>query len=92
MQQPPGYEVEGKEDKVYKLNKALYGLKQAPRAWFNRIDNDMIKNGFCRRNIDLNLYKKVNEHGKILIVFLYVDGMIFKGDLELDEFKEYMMK
>eukprot|EP00253_Pinus_taeda_P032739 PITA_32739 len=30
--QPPGYEIEGQEDKVYRLNKALYGLKQAPRA------------------------------------------------------------
>eukprot|EP00253_Pinus_taeda_P011290 PITA_11290 len=28
--QPPCYEVEGQEDKVYRLRKALYGLKQAP--------------------------------------------------------------
>jgi hypothetical protein len=32
VQQPPGYEVRGQEDKVYRLKKALYGLKQAPRA------------------------------------------------------------
>jgi len=36
--QPPRYEVEGQEDKVYRLRKALYGLKQAPRAWYNRVD------------------------------------------------------
>ena len=30
--QPEGFEVQGSEDKVYKLHKALYGLKQAPRA------------------------------------------------------------
>ena len=30
MEQPRGYEVKGKEEKVYRLNKALYGLKQAP--------------------------------------------------------------
>eukprot|EP00253_Pinus_taeda_P011023 PITA_11023 len=29
--QPPGYEVEGQEDKVYRLRKSLYGLKQAPQ-------------------------------------------------------------
>ena len=33
VQQPPRYEVGGKEDKVYRLKKELYGLKQAPRAW-----------------------------------------------------------
>ena len=92
MQQPPGYEVEGKEDKVYRLKKALYGLKQAPRAWYSRIDNYMIKNGFCIRSIEPTLYTKVNEHGQILIVCLYVDDMIFTCDLELDEFKAAMMK
>jgi len=40
----------------------------------------MIKNGFCRSNIEPTLYTKVNEHALILIVFLYV------------EFKEAMMK
>lgn len=27
VEQPPGYEIEGVEDKVYHLKKALYGLK-----------------------------------------------------------------
>ena len=52
----------------------------------------MIKNGFYRRNIQPPLYTKVNEHGKILIICLYVDDMIFTGDFELDEFKAAMMK
>lgn len=39
VSQPPGYEVKGKEDMVYKLHKALYGLKQAPRAWNKKIDS-----------------------------------------------------
>jgi hypothetical protein len=38
VKQPPGFEIAGKEDRVYKLHKALYGLKQAPRAWNKRID------------------------------------------------------
>ena len=33
VDQPEGFVIKGKEDKVYKLYKALYGLKQAPRAW-----------------------------------------------------------
>ena len=32
VEQPRGYEVKGKEEKVFRLNKVLYGLKQAPRA------------------------------------------------------------
>ena len=92
VQQPPGYEVEGKEDNVYRLKKALYGLKQAPRVWYSRIDSYMIKNGFCRSIIEPTLYPKVNEHGHILIVCLHVDDMIFIGDLELHEFKVAMMK
>ena len=38
VDQPPGFQVDGQEDKVYKLKKALYGLKQAPRAWNKKID------------------------------------------------------
>ena len=59
---------------------------------YRRIDSYIIKNGFCRRNIEPTLYTKVNEHGKFLIVCLYVDDMIFTSDLELDEFKTTMMK
>jgi hypothetical protein len=38
VEQPAGFVVQGKADKVYLLKKALYGLKQAPRAWYGRID------------------------------------------------------
>jgi len=92
VQHPLGYEFKGKEDKVYKLKKALYGLMKEPRAWYRRIDSYMIKNGFCRSNIESTLYTMVNEHGKILVVCLYVDDMIYTGDFELDEFKKDMMK
>jgi len=32
MQQPKGFECQGKEELVCKLNKSIYGLKQLPRA------------------------------------------------------------
>ncbi|MCY6524999.1 reverse transcriptase domain-containing protein, partial [Actinobacillus pleuropneumoniae] len=74
------------------MKKALYRLKQMPRAWYRRIDNYMIKNGFFRRNTEPTLYIKVNEHGHILIGCLYVDDMLFISDFALDEFKVAMMK
>eukprot|EP00253_Pinus_taeda_P006398 PITA_06398 len=91
-EEPPGYEVEGNEDKVYRSKKSLYGLKKAPRAWYSRIDSYLIKNVFCRSNIEPTLCTKVNEHGHILIVCLYIDDMIFTGDFEIDEFKVATMK
>jgi len=54
VSQPPGFEINGKEEYVYKLEKALYGLKQAPRAWNKKIDNFLLQQGFV---------KCVNEHG-----------------------------
>jgi len=48
IKKPPGFEIKGKERKVYKLRKALYGLKQAPRVWNKRIDNFIIKLGFTK--------------------------------------------
>lgn len=38
VEQPEGYVIKGKEDKVYKIKKAFYGLKQAPRAWYSKLD------------------------------------------------------
>eukprot|EP00253_Pinus_taeda_P035794 PITA_35794 len=79
VEQPPGYEVDGQEHKVYKLKKALYGLKQAPRAWYNRIDAYLIENGFNKCDGEPTLYIKEND-GKIIIIVLYVDDLIFTGN------------
>jgi hypothetical protein len=90
VDQPPSFEVKGQEDKVYKLKKSLYGLKQAPRAWYSRIDSYLINNGFNRSSNEPTLYTKSNQEGKILIVCLYVDDMIYTGNLMLEEFKAAM--
>ena len=46
IEQLMGYEVNGHENKVLKLNKALYGFKQTLRAWYSRIDGYFLKNRF----------------------------------------------
>ena len=91
VEQPQGYEVAGKENMVYKLHKALYGLKQAPRAWFSRIESYFIKEGFVSSSSEQTLFIKQKE-GKILIVSIYVDDLLFTSDDEelLDEFKHSM--
>jgi hypothetical protein len=37
VKQPPGFESELYQHRVYRLKRALYGLKQAPRAWYGRL-------------------------------------------------------
>lgn len=81
VEQPQGFVQKGSEEKVYKLHKASYGLKQAPRAWFSKIESYFIKEGFERCNFKHKLFIKA-DGGKILIVILYVDDLIFTGNCE----------
>lgn len=92
--QPPGYVKTGEEYKVYKLKKALYGLKQAPRAWYSRIEAYFLKTGFVKCPYEHTLSIKYENNGKLLIVCLYVDDLIYTGNDRsmFDRFKESMMK
>lgn len=94
VEQPLGYEKKGEEDKVYKLQKALYGLKQAPRAWFSRIETYFKKEGFQKCSSEQTLFTKVGIGGKILLVSVYVDDLIYTSNdgVLLEEFKVSMMK
>jgi hypothetical protein len=79
MQQPPGFEIEGKEHKVCKLIKALYGLKKDPRAWYTKMDEYLRKVGFQRSESDDTLY--IHQQGPYLVIlFMYVDDLIIKGN------------
>lgn len=86
-----GYEVEGQEEKVYHLRKALYGLKQALCAWCSRIYSYLLDNGFEECDGEPTLYIKEND-GKILIVLLYVDDLIFthSDDFLIIDYKQVM--
>ena len=94
VEQPRGYEKKGSEPLVYKLHKALYGLKQAPRAWFSRIEAHFISEGFQKCDSEQTLFIKRNREGKIIIVSVYVDDLIFTGDDEImmSEFKSSMLR
>ena len=79
VEKPLGYQKEGQEHKVWKSKKYLYGLKQAPRAWYSRIDTYLLDNGFEKCEGEPTLYIK-EKYGKMLIVVLYVDDVIFIGN------------
>ncbi|KAI3718365.1 hypothetical protein L6452_19232 [Arctium lappa] len=61
VQQPPGFENSKYPNHVYFLDKALYGLKQAPRAWYDRLSNFLLANGFERdlegKSVECKLYR-----------------------------------
>ena len=59
VSQPPGFEIAGKENMVYKLHKALYGLKQAPRAWNKKIDQVLIQIGFKKCSVEFGVYVQI---------------------------------
>jgi hypothetical protein len=85
--QPPGFQIEGKEQKVLKLHKALYGLKQAPRAWNEKLDKTLVDLGFEKCPLQPAMYKRSK-----LIVGVYVDDLIITGPstTEIGKFKEQM--
>ena len=93
VDQPPGYIKVKNEHKVYRLKKALYGLKQAPRAWYSRIEAYFLKEGFQKCPYEHTLFVKVSNGGKMLIVCLYVDDLIFTGNdsVMFERFKKSMM-
>jgi hypothetical protein len=90
MDQPEGFEVSS--GKVCKLNKALYGLKQSPRAWYQKLDELMIDNGFSRSNSDHGLYVMLGE--KKIYVIVYVDDIIIATNSvqKLNELKQMLTK
>ncbi|CAJ2671832.1 unnamed protein product [Trifolium pratense] len=90
VEQPLGYQV-GQKNQVYKLRKALYGLKQAPRAWYSKIEAYFSREKFEKCSHEHTLFVKQLE-GKILIVSLYVDDLIYTGndDNLVSEFKNSM--
>jgi len=91
VSRPPGFEIKGKEDYVYKLDIALYSLMQAPRAWNKKIDMFLIQQGFtkCVNEHEIYCRNTINK----LILCIYMDDMIINGSNEagMEDFKKNMM-
>ena len=48
MKQPLGFEDSHHPHHVFKLKNTLYVLRQAPKAWYERLSQFLLKNGFSR--------------------------------------------
>lgn len=84
VKQPPGHEVAGKENWVYKLNKAMYGLKNAPLAWSKHLMQLLTNLGFTQSSKDECLWVKRSKDRELFILF-HVDDLLVVGDPILRE-------
>ena len=78
VHQPPEFEDPRFSNHVYRLKKSLYGLKQAPRAWYERLWDFLIMQGFKIGRVDTTLFTK-DINGNFFICQIYVDDIIFWG-------------
>lgn len=90
VKQPEGYD-DGTE-KVCKLKKALYGLKESPKAWYNCLDEFLMKIGFKRSKYDYCLYTMKVENDKIYLL-IFVDDILIccKNQKNLDRVKNSLV-
>ena len=95
MEQPEGFRLPGKENKVWQLHKALYGLKQASLSWWCTITKSMLALGFKRCKSDASVYYYHDKKtGALVIAIVYVDDVCFmdtRGSLLPKELKQEFM-
>ena len=80
MELPPRFFDDQGNKKVYKLNKSIYGLKQSPRAWFGRFSQVLRRHGYSQGHADHTMFYKHSVDGKIVILIVYIDDIIFTRD------------
>eukprot|EP00253_Pinus_taeda_P030454 PITA_30454 len=92
LEQPEEFVQKGKEHLVFRLKKSLYGLKQAPKSWYEKIDSFFLQFGYNRSKNDPTLYTMQDEEGHIVLIYLYVDYLIFTSDAThlIKEIKQQM--
>jgi len=89
MQQPKGFECQGKEEFVCKLNKSIYGLKQSPRCWNSTLDAYLKEMQFTQTASDPCIYYR-NVGRDMMFIGVYVDNIILvaKNEKQLKQVKD----
>lgn len=93
MQQPKGFECQGKEELVCKLKKSIYGLRQSPCRWNSTLDAYLKKLEFIQTASDPCIYYHKTAED-IMYIGVYVDDIILAGKTEkqLQEVKRDLSK
>jgi Reverse transcriptase (RNA-dependent DNA polymerase) len=89
MEQPPGFEAEGKENWVMKLVKSIYGMKQASRVWNQPFDKTVRGMGFEQMESEWCVYQR-RSTTRTIIFAVHVDDIISiaSSTLENERFKK----
>ncbi|RDX87471.1 hypothetical protein CR513_31058, partial [Mucuna pruriens] len=90
IEQPEGYIVKGKEDKVYRLKKTLYGLKQTRRAWYKKIDSYFVQHDFERCPFEHTLYDDCRIWGDLISYPKIIDLGQISYFLGIESFRKMM--
>ncbi|RDX92422.1 hypothetical protein CR513_25439, partial [Mucuna pruriens] len=77
-----GFKDQILSEHVFKLRKTLYGLKQAPRAWYDKLSNVLIENGFTKRKMDTTLFRKESNKDFIIVQINREFKMSMMGELK----------
>jgi hypothetical protein len=75
MIHPEGFEVNGQEEKIYKLKRSLYRFKQSSRQCYSKFHHAIIEIGFKVSLLDHCVYI-CNDNDKLIILSLYVDDIL----------------
>lgn len=91
MFQPTGFEIEGQEDLVCRLNKSMYDLKQASCSWNEKFNNFLVQCGFSQRKADPSVYP-IKTETELTIMAIWLDGGIVCSSLQsrLEDIVRYL--
>jgi hypothetical protein len=78
VEQPKGFIDPSFPNHVYRLKKAMYGLKHAPRAWYERLTQFLVGQGYRKGGTYKTLFVK-DDNGRLMIAHIYVDDIVFSG-------------
>ena len=91
MEQPKGFEEQGKEEWVWMIQRGLYDMKQSGRIWNQTMNEQMLSWGFTRLSCESCIYYRSSDSGMIIFA-VHVDDFlsIASNKDENERFKNQM--